>query len=118
MAVEVVSDQMNGSGCGVLTGEVNDHLRNPGRRPIRGGVGEMAAGLRFYGAEDLGGAASRVLAVASRVALRAPPSQVMRGEPRRGVGRVSHPGKALVRLDFGAVRKTPASLPSWIHTLH
>jgi hypothetical protein len=70
MDVEVVEGQMNGSGFGGLKGEVNDHSRKLGRRPIRGGVGEVAAALRFYGAEDIGVAVSRVLAVASRFAPR------------------------------------------------
>ena len=70
MDVEVVHYQVDGFRFRVLHGQLADHLGELESRAIRGGKGEMPAGFRFYGAENIGGTAALVLIVPPRFASR------------------------------------------------
>jgi hypothetical protein len=56
MDVEVIHYQVDGPGSGILERKLEADFGEFGAGAIRRGEGEVATGLRFHGAEDVGGA--------------------------------------------------------------
>src|SRR6185436_6222205 len=68
--VEVVNYQMDGFGLWVLHGQLAGHSRELESGTVGCGEGEMAAGFRLYGTDDIGCTAALVLVVAPCFASR------------------------------------------------
>ena len=68
--VEIVHNQVNGFGGRVSERQIDSNFDELGRRPVRRGKSEMAAGFRFYRTKEVGRAPAFIFVVLSGLATR------------------------------------------------